>query len=551
MDYEMIDFVEPFEKLLENSGVSFQEVKKRSEDLGIPPLEVIVNVLKIFDYDQIAKRWSEIYNIPYYYRDKVIEVKDWYIVVPKIGTIDDTVIGVWHPKYYAMAKRQFPDKDVYIMPFALFQIKNIEETGLYGEFIELVKAAINLGATDIHFEIRNEFVEIKLRLYGDLRNYMSIDLKHGYKLIKTIKNESAKWTPNIDVEEWRERQDSRIVIPDLKLDLRLAFTPSLQDGYQNLVIRLLSKSLLRIKGVEDLISLGYSKEDVNALLRTISFENGINIMSGATGSGKSRTINTILALIPNTKKILTIEDPVEYFLENAVQHQVLYVEKENGKKIDMNYLEYLRAFMRQDPDVIFVGEWRKIPALTEALLYASETGHLVFTTLHSSRIVNVPNLLVNQYGVKPEDISNNVNILINQRLVKTICKSCGIPHVITEEDLKDVAHLRFKDRDKLYSLVGKEALKRNKEGCEYCKVLDKMSGQVLVSGYAGRTAMYEYVLFDEEIREVVLKSTSSLTIEELVVNKVKEGKSKTFVDVAIDKVLNKEISLQDALSKLS
>ena len=539
---------EPFEKILKPIGVDLEEIKKEAAELGIPPIEVIAKVRKLLDYDQIAQKWSEIYNIPYTQREQVIERHEWYLVIPE-GE-NDTAIAIWHPKYFADVRVLYPDKKIYIAPYTLFQIRDVEEEGLYGTFLEIVKTALKVGSTDIHFEVRDSWIDVKLRLLGVLRPLKRFEIGEGARLLKVIKTIASRYTPNLDTEEWRERQDARIVISDLNIDLRLAFTPSLKDGYQNLVIRLLSKSALRVKGIDDIVNLGYEEEDAEKMIEISKLKNGLNIMSGATGEGKSKTLNTLLGLIPSTKKILTVEDPVEYILENAVQHQVFEVELESGKKIKMDYLEYLRAFMRQDPDVILVGEWRKIPELTEALLYASETGHLVFTTLHSSRITNVPNLLINQYGLKPEDISNNVNILINQRLVRTVCKHCGLDHEITEEDIKVVEKLRFKDRAKLKSLLGKRTRKVNKDGCPYCVVKDPLTGKVMSAGYSGRTAIYEYVIFDEEVRELLLKTTSSLAFEDIVIKKVKEQKAKTFIDIAKRKIEDGVISFEDAIEKL-
>ena len=545
---EKITIDSAFERLLEGTGVSFEEIKKESAQLGLPPIEVIAKVRKLLDFDQIAQKWSEIYGIPYTEREQVIERHEWYLVIPEGEK--DTAIAIWHPKYLEDVRKKYPDKKIYIAPYTLFQIREVEEEGLYGVFLEIVKSALKIGSTDIHFEVRESWIDVKFRILGILRPFRRFDTGEGLRLLKVIKTIASRYTANLDTEEWRERQDARIVISDLNIDLRLAFTPALKEGYQNLVIRLLSKSALRVKGIGSVMALGYEKEDAQKMIEISKLKNGLNIMSGATGEGKSKTLNTLLGLILDEKKILTVEDPVEYILENAVQHQVFEVELESGRKIKMDYLEYLRAFMRQDPDIILVGEWRKIPELTEALLYASETGHLVFTTLHSSRITNVPNLLINQYGLKSEDISNNVNILINQRLVRTVCQNCGKKKVLTEEDIKVVDKLRFKDRDKLKDLVGKEVLAVNPEGCSKCIVKDPLTGKVMSAGYKGRTAIYEYVIFDEDVRELLLKTTSSLAFEDIVIEKQKEGKAKTFIDIAKVKIEKKIISFEDAIEKL-
>ena len=549
---------ESFEKLLEYLGanISYKEVKKESAELGRQPIEYIINVKKIADYDTIAKAFSELYGLPYSDREAVKEKHQSYVVY------DDGSVGIWNPYYYPSVKRKFPQAEVYIVPYYIFEIKeDIRSSGYLGVFLDIVKSARKIGATDIHFESKPGVgLVLKFRVIGDVRTIKVFSFDKGRRILKAIKEEASRYTPNLDTEEWRERQDARIELPELKLDLRLAFTPSLVDGMQNLVVRLLSKSALRPKGIEDLIALGYEREDALVLYSATEARSGLIIMSGATGSGKSRTINTLLGLISETRNIRSVEDPVEYVLTNAVQHQVLKAEKED-KVINMDYLEYLRAFMRQDPDIIFIGEWRKIPELTEGLLYAAETGHLTLTTLHSSRVVNVPNLLVNQYGLVPEDIANNVNLIINQRLVKVVCPHCAVRRKITEEDFKGYERIKFLDKEKLRSLIGREGVFPNPEGCRKCIVRDPITQNVISAGYIGRTAVYEYLVFTDEARELVLQTTSSLAVEKLLVNESEKSVMMTgekgsvrtgitFVDSVCRKVEKGIISITDGISIL-
>ncbi len=547
---------ESFEKLLRALGIdmSVDKLKAEAGRLEQKPIEYLIRVLKK-DYDEVAKAFSELSGIPYSDKKAVKERHQAFVVY------DDGSIGIWNPYYYTYVKKEFPEATVYVVPYYIFEEKetgNVE--GMRGKFLDIVQSARKVGATDIHFEAKEIGLILKFRIIGELYRIDVFPLDEGRRLLKAIKQMAAVTTSNFDTEEWRERQDARIEIKEMKLDLRLAFTPSLIDGMQNLVIRLLSKSALRPKGIEDLMALGYSREDATVLHESVKAKTGLIIMSGATGSGKSRTINTLLGLIPETRNIRSVEDPVEYVLENAVQHQTMKVEKEK-KVINMDYLEYLRAFMRQDPDIIFIGEWRKIPELTEGLLYAAETGHLTITTLHSSRVVNVPNLLIKQYGLSPEDLANNCNLIINQRLVKTVCPHCAVKRTITEEDLDGIAKLKFADKSKLEGLVGKEGVFPNPEGCEHCRVYNPITGEVVSAGYKGRTAIYEYLVFTPEVRELVLKTTSSLEIEKRLIEesgnsirlKGDKGKDRTgitFVDVVCQKVENGQISVHDGIKSL-
>jgi len=582
-------WIKAWEILLKPKGIKVESILEEAKKLGKPPIEVIVQVKKLYDYDEIAKIWVEEFgklgwNFKYSNREEIKERHGWYIVIP---TPEGDALATWSPVYAVELSKRFPDKEIYIVPYYLFKIKDVQEEGYRGKFLDIIKTAYRLGISDIHFEVRDYGLDIKFRLLGELKPYTTIPLSDAKKLLKTIKDLASQWTSNFDPEKWQMRQDARIVLADLGLDLRLAFTPSLIDGMQNLVIRLLSKSALRVKGIEDLERLGYFKEDALKVYNQLNKSFGLFIPSGPTGSGKSKTLNTALALIPPTKKILTVEDPVEYILENAVQHQTFEIEIEEGKVIKMDYLEYLRAFMRQDPDVILVGEWRKIPELTEALLYASETGHLVFTTLHANRVPAVPNLLVNQYGLQREDISNNINFLQNQRLVRKVCPHCALTEKLTFEEVdKVVKELRYLDRDKLYALVGAEVKKANEKGCEHCYVRDPLEGKILSGGYKGRTLLYEYLEFDYEVRELTLKTTASLEIEKLMVKKSayiwvpnnrkkdpnlekeiknaqlvrenelgklykrKQFSAKTFIDNILEKVLYGDVPFQEAVSKV-
>ena len=392
---------------------------------------------------------------------------------------------------------------------------------------------------------------VRLRILGDLVDYITIANKDVKRMLKAIKTEAQK-TSNIDTEEWQKGQDARIDVKELQIDLRLSFTPSVHDGYQNLVIRLLTKETTRVRNIYDLQRLGYAKEDIDNIAPFLEYGAGLNIMSGATGSGKSRSVNVMLASMDSKKNIRTVEDPVEYKLENAVQHQTFEVRKDKEEDtITMGFLEFVIKFMRQDPDVIFVGEWRKVKELTDTILYAAETGHLVWTTLHTSRVISTPNMLINQYGLTPDNIANTINIIINQKLVKKVCPHCSTEVVLTEEDIKgELRSVRYQDRDKLLGLVGKKTIKRNPDGCVECIVHNPINHEVIMSGYLGRTALYEYLVFSNELRELVLTTTTSLEIEKELIAQSKLKKGKTYVDIAIDKVLAQDIDLAQALKTL-
>jgi len=518
--------------------------------LETTPIDFLVNIAKVYDYDEIANIWAEFYGIEKKTEFNIKKRDDWYVKFETNNNKEE--YGVATPISFLQLKEKFPDASIKIISQNILELKDVADEGIKGYFYKLIQDCQELGISDIHFEIKDYGYEIKGRLIGDMIPLDIYPIEKSYALQQIIKNISANYS-QIDTEQWNKSQNSRIEIPERKLDLRLAFTPSLIEKFQNLVIRLLSKEQTRIKGKEDVRKLGYLDEDVDVLLRHNELNEGLNIMSGSTGSGKSRSLNSIISLIDKSRSIRTVEDPVEYILENAVQHQTYKIIKENQEEsVNMDYLAYVLSFMRQDPDVLLVGEWRKIKELTESLLYASETGHLVFTTLHASRVTNIPNLLVNQYGLVKEDLANNVNILINQKLVKKVCPYCSEKIVVSEYDLKKFEHIKMLDKDKFQKLIGEEVSEANKQGCEKCRVYHPVNkSQVLSAGYSGRTVLYEYMPFELEAKTEILKGTNSIDIEKLLIKMSKEKKAKTLIDVAVQKIKIGEVDLETIASSFA
>jgi len=526
----------------EKEYFNVKEILKEAEIFEKSPLYIIIELKKYLDEEKIREIWSKKYNIPLINVSnlKIKERKDNYIIFEK------NIIGIMYPYLKNILEKKYPEATFTLIPYYMFELKDIEAEGYKGIFYQIVKDAYKIKATDIHFRIiGEESLKIKYRILGELVDIKDYPLEQGKKLLKVIKTIATQYTHGFDPEEWQEPQDARISIKEMKLDLRLAFTPSLVDGVQNLVIRLLAKEQKQITSVEEIYKLGYFEEDAQILLNFSNYKKGLNIMSGATGSGKSKTFNTLLALIEDNKNILTVEDPVEYKLTNAVQHQVREFVKDKGNKkeiVKVDYMAYIKAFMRQDPDIIMIGEWRKMPELTEALLYASETGHLVFTTLHASRAINAINLLISQYGLNKEDVINNINIIINQRLVKKVCPHCALDYTVTQEDIKNIKNIiTFKDKEKLDSLIGKTVKVKNNDGCDKCRVLNT-DGKVLSAGYLGRTVLYEYLILDESIKKIITKTTSAMEIENEMIKD--NNPSKTYVDTALKKVLTYQLDLE-------
>jgi len=524
--------------------VLYENAKK----LGYPPLEYITSIDKLFDYDEIVDIWAEEFGLEVGDDDEIDTKEDWYI------KYKDGSIGISNPVNYEKAEELFPNQKIKLVSQHFLDIKDISDDGIKGYFYSLIQDSQEIGITDVHFEIQKYGFEIKGRLIGEMVQLDVFPMEKSYKLQQIIKNIAADYS-NIDTEQTRKRQDARIEIQERKLDLRLAFSPSIIEKFQNLVIRLLSKEHTRIKGQEDIEKLGYLPEDAEIILGFNELKSGLNLMSGATGSGKSRSINTFLSLIPKKYSVKTVEDPIEYELENAVQHQTFEIIKEKEEdSIVMDYLAYLLAFMRQDPDIIFVGEWRKMEALTNTILYASETGHLVFSTLHASRVVNIPNLLISQYGLKKEDLVNNLNILINQKLVKKVCPHCSSKRQVTDEDVKNIIkRTKMIDaEEKFQKIIGEEVSVVNEEGCEKCRIYHpQKKDRLLFAGYQGRTVLYEYMPFDMRAREMLTETTNSIEIERMLNIMSQAKKAKTYVDIAIEKLKLGEVDLETVQKELA
>ena len=559
---------EVFEELLREiramkEGVEYEswdQVEADAVRQGVPPLNFIVDIKRFVDYQAVAHIWSRIYGVPAVFEVRAVDVVE---INPSVGVLRGGEVIVWYPPYALAIKEEakklerYGFRAVYLAPLPIFEGGVEAVSAVEQEFLNIINTARKLEATDIHFEVKqkgaNIFVELKYRVLGDLRSTgRTYSLEEYSKLLHNIKNK-IKDPPSFDAEEYYATQDGKILLPDKNLELRLAFTPAIdiQTRVQNLVIRVLSKDVLKIDRENpgrSFMNLGILEEDVDVILMQRHFTHGLVVTTGETGSGKSTFLNVFVSSMPSNLKILTAEDPVEYILENAVQHNVFYMEV-GGKVYDVGFTAYIKEFMRMDPNVILLGEWRRDPELTEAMLYAVKTGHLVLTTLHASRVTVIPNLLENSYGVSRDDLASTVRFMMNQKLVKKVCPYCAREMEFREKHLLPVIDLPYRDIDDLRELVGKKVKVRNPDGCEMCIKRDS-SGRVLSAGYVGRTLVYEFLYVDKEVQESILRDTSAVNMENLMLSKKKESfkglrgrKARTYVDVIKSKVLRGEIDI--------
>jgi len=545
--------IEPIEKYLEskNHKETFKEIKDESIRLGQQVIPYIKNIAKLGDYEDMGKFFSQNYGFEYINNGTIIKRADWYI------EFESKKIAIFSPFYYDAIIEKYPDRklDIVISPYNLFEIKDLNRNGAIGTFFKHVQVAQDVGVTDIHYEFKDFGLVVQYRVLGEMQPIHTYNIKEGREILLAIKTEASEYSSgDFDTETYDEPQDAKISISDRQLDLRLGFIPSIVPNTQHLVVRLLATTPEDVKGKEEIEKLGYYKEDSNVLLMMNDRSRGLNLMTGDTGSGKSKTFNKLLSLISPKRKIYSVEDPVEYKLSNACQGQVNKVKKEGKDEVEIGFKEFIKSFMRGDPDVIFIGEWRRDEKLTDAMLYASGTGHLVLTTMHIGRAIGVPSFLVSAYGLKIEDVANNINIVINQKLIKKLCPKCREEIIFSEpqyEEVKQKLELIYADYDKFEDLIGETIYEASENGCTDCRIENPLAEGFLSVGYKSRTLIYEYWIMTNEIKTLIEDNLSQIELEKLIIQiSKKKGtpRARTYIDTTIKKLRDGSVSLDDILN---
>jgi general secretion pathway protein E len=344
---------------------------------------------------------------------------------------------------------------------------------------DLLEKAIELRASDIHIEPFRTDLIVRMRVDGLLRKVPTPPGAPPQALISRV-----KILAGLNIAERRLPQDgaARLRVARSDLDVRVATMPT-QHG-ESAVIRLLPKD----RGLLEIPKLGLSGSDEPKLNRLLALPHGMIVVTGPTGSGKTTTLATMLTILnESTRKILTVEDPVEYEIHGINQSQV-------KPAIGLTFAAAMRAFVRQDPDVIMVGEVRDAETAHIAI-HAALTGHLVLTTLHTeTAAAAVPRLL--DLGVEGFLLQSTLRAVIAQRLVRVLCERCKVERVLGPGDF--VA-------DPRYAVLGFKAGETVHEpgGCDRC------SG----TGYRGRRGVFEVLETTEEVRQLIGPRTDSLTIE--------------------------------------
>lgn len=341
----------------------------------------------------------------------------------------------------------------------------------------LLSEAIRVGASDIHIEAFEKKLSVRLRVDGQLREIVQPRRELAPLLVSRI-----KVMAKLDIAEKRIPQDGRISLrlAGREVDVRVSTLPSSHG--ERVVMRLLDKQAGRL----NMTHLGLMKPDYERLTQLVHRPHGIILVTGPTGSGKTTTLYAALSdLNDGSKNILTAEDPIEYQLEGIGQTQV-------NTKVDMTFARALKAMLRQDPDVVMVGEIRDLET-AEIAVQASLTGHLVLSTLHTNTAIGAVTRLKDM-GIEPFLLSSSLIGVIAQRLVRTLCSHC---HTWREADDFE------KDVFKPVSLESNLKLPVP-NGCDFCSH----------TGFTGRTAIYEIVPIDEQIRRLIHGNAAEYELEE-------------------------------------
>lgn len=347
----------------------------------------------------------------------------------------------------------------------------------------LLTQAVKAKASDIHIETYEERVLIRFRLDGVLRETLTLPRAMAPLLISRI-----KVMARLDIAEKRLPQDGRISlrIAGHTIDVRVSTLPS--NHGERIVLRLLDKKVARL----DLLQLGLDNDTYKKIDQLISYPNGIILVTGPTGAGKTTSLYAMLnQLNQSTRNILTVEDPIEYDLPGIGQTQV-------NSKIDMTFAKGLRAILRQDPDIVMVGEIRDLETV-EIAIQASLTGHLVLSTLHTNSAIGAITRL-RDMGVESFLLASTLVGVMAQRLVRVLCPVCKLAYDALPSEKKIFQESFAEERNPIAEQEHVTFYKAT--GCEHCQN----------SGYTGRIGVYEIILMDENLRQKIHTNQSELEL---------------------------------------
>jgi type IV pilus assembly protein PilB len=371
----------------------------------------------------------------------------------------------------------------------------------------IIEEAVQLRASDIHIEPFEDRVRVRYRIDGILIERDTIPKRLQGSVLSRF-----KILARLDIAERRRTQDGRIKLSilDKELDLRVSVIPT--NHGQSVVMRILDKDNIRVS----LQQLGFAESDFKKFGSLIRRPNGIILVTGPTGSGKTTSLYAALNdLNTPTRKIITAEDPVEYYLPGINQVEIKH-------SIGLDFARVIRAMLRQAPNIILVGEMRDLET-AQMGIQASLTGHLVFSTLHTNDAPGAITRLIDM-GVPPYLVSSSVIGIMAQRLVRTICTKCKKPYVPSELELRE-AGISLEQANKATFMKGR--------GCGSCNK----------SGFRGRMAIFELMMMTPKIREMTFKQASTVEIRKAA---RAEGMSTLYAD-GIRKVLRGLTTIEEVM----
>jgi len=371
------------------------------------------------------------------------------------------------------------------------ELKELEKAADEAPIVKLVNLvltdAVKRGASDIHMDPYEKEFRVRFRIDGVLQLIMNPPLK-----LKDAITSRLKIMAKLDISEKRLPQDGRIMLKmqiggkKKQLDFRVSTLPTLWG--EKIVLRLLDKENLRL----DMTKLGFEQESLDKFAKAILKPYGMVLVTGPTGSGKTNTLySSISQLNKVDTNIMTAEDPVEFQLGGVNQVQM-------KEQIGLNFATALRAFLRQDPNIILVGEIRDFET-AEIAIKAALTGHLVLSTLHTNGAPETITRLMNM-GIEPFLVATSVHLICAQRLIRRICKDCAEPVEMPVQALIDEGYTP-EEAKTVQIMKGK--------GCATCNK----------TGYKGRTGLYEVMEVDDEIKELVLVGASALELKKKAIER--------------------------------
>lgn len=382
---------------------------------------------------------------------------------------------------------------------------NYEEVPITDIVNNIILDGIKRKASDIHFDPYEKGLRIRMRIDGSLMDYSHVPLYIQKNMITRI-----KIIAGMNITESRIPQDGAIKnkLENVNVDLRVSSLPT--NLGEKIVIRILDYSMSSA-GIEE---LDFNKENYNKVIKMINEPNGIILVTGATGTGKSTTVYSILQrLNTEDRNIITVEDPIEMNIEGINQVQVI-------SEIGLTFANVLRSILRQDPDIIMIGEIRDDETARIAVR-ASITGHLVLSTIHTNNSLNTIERLTDM-SVERYLLGAALTGIISQKLARRLCKHCRTSRAATDYEQKVFKEALNIDVKEIYE----------PHGCEYCH-----------QGYAGRIAIHEVLLINQEIRDAIVRNAPKPELRKLV---YKSG-TITMLQDGLAKVVSGETTFEEIL----